>query len=218
MTVQTKIVLLLAAIVTVLVSGLILLKITQERRFEQISKAREAERNRNFDDFLKVRGDALKVIVEDSTAWNDMVRAVVKGDLEWTQRNISDETLATYKVNAVWIYRRDRTLFYSRNNRYAESLRALPLPEEAFAAMFSGGRVCHFFIQVPLGWMEIRGKTIHPSLDPLGETPPQGYFLPVNFGSMKTSVRCRSLPATTSISRPPAQMRGTNSPTPRTEV
>ena len=52
----------------------------------------------------------------------------------------------------------------------------LSLPKDAFAALFGKERTCHFFIRVPLGWMEIRGGTIHPSLDPLKETTPQGYL------------------------------------------
>ncbi len=176
MTVQTKILLLLLAIVTTLVGGLAILKIAEQHKFQAISNARETERNRNFDEFLTERGDNLKVLVEDSTTWNDMVRAVVKDDKNWAERTINDELLATYKANTVWIYKANRTLFYSRNNRFTEQLQELPLPAEAFDTLFQKARVCHFFIQVPQGWMEIRGGTIHPSIDGQRETTPQGYF------------------------------------------
>jgi signal transduction histidine kinase/ActR/RegA family two-component response regulator len=176
MNVQTKILLLLVAIVATLVGGLIILKVSEERKFRAIAESREAERNRNFDEFLSERGDNLKVLVEDSSTWNDMVRAIVKGDTAWTEKNINDETLATYKANAIWIYKPDQTLFYSRNNRYADNLRELPLPKEAFATLFAEKKVCHFFILVPQGWMEIRGGTIHPSIDHSRETTPQGYL------------------------------------------
>ena len=84
--------------------------------------------------------------------------------------------LATYKANAIWIYKPDRTLFHSRNNRYSEELRELPLPPEAFTTLFASRKITHFFIQVPQGWMEIRGGTIHPSVDAQRETTPQGFF------------------------------------------
>src|SRR5205085_2508823 len=116
------------------------------------------------------------VLVEDSSTWNDMVRAVVKDDQKWAEQTINDATLATYHANAIWIYRADRSLFYSRNNRYADDLKALPLPSEAFTTLFAQKRACHFFLAVPQGWMEIRGGTIHPSVDAQRETTPQGYL------------------------------------------
>lgn len=176
MSVQTKILILLLAIVATLSGGLTALHFFEARKFRALADSRESERNRNFDAFLQERGDKLKVVVEDSSVWNDMVLAVMKGDTEWTAKNISEETLATYNVNAIWIYKPDQTLFYSRNNRYADNLRELPLPKEAFAPLFAKDRTCHFFLQVPQGWMEIRGATIHPSLDRSRETKPQGYF------------------------------------------
>jgi signal transduction histidine kinase/CheY-like chemotaxis protein len=176
MTVQTKILLLLLSIVATLVGGLAVLKIAEERKFHAIASAREAERNRNFDEFLADRGDNLNVLVEDSSTWNDMVRAVVKEDRSWAEQTINDELLATYKANAVWIYKADGSLFFSRNNRFDDQLRELPLPPGAMVSIFQKERVCHFFIQVPQGWMEIRGSTIHPSIDGQRETKPQGYF------------------------------------------
>jgi signal transduction histidine kinase/ActR/RegA family two-component response regulator len=174
--VQTKILLLLIAIVATLVGGLAGLKVTEQRRFREIAQNRAAERNRKFDAFLKERGDNLNVLVEDSSTWNDMVRAIVKDDVTWAGQNLSDETLATYQINAVWIYKPDLSLFYSRNNRYADNLRELPLPPDAFATLFRKERVCHFFLRVPQGWMEIRGGTVHPSIDRQRETTPQGYL------------------------------------------
>jgi signal transduction histidine kinase/CheY-like chemotaxis protein len=176
MSVQAKILLLLLVIVSTLIGGLLALKLWETRKFKAIAVAREIERNRNFDDFLHDRGDKLHILVDDSSVWSDMVRAVVKDDTDWAANHISEETLATYAVNAVWIYKLDQTLFYSRNNRYAQNLREMPLPNEAFGKLFATQRACHFFLRVPQGWMEIRGATIHPSIDRLRESKPEGYF------------------------------------------
>jgi signal transduction histidine kinase len=194
-----------------MIGGLVLLKVWENRRFQEIAESRAADRERNFDVFLKERGDNLQVLVQDSTAWDDMVRAVAKGDRAWADKNISDETLATYKVNAVWIYKTDQTLFFSRNNRYAESLRELPLPKEAFAALFAQQRTCHFFIHVPLGWMEIRGGTIHPSLDAQKETTPQGYLFAGQFW-IDENIRQMSLFTGYDIRIEPAEVAGPSPP------
>jgi signal transduction histidine kinase/ActR/RegA family two-component response regulator len=177
MKVQTKILLLLFLIVLTFVGGLIAIRFTGEERLRTIAATRAEERSRMFDQFIEERGDRLKVLVEDSTNWDDLVRAIAKDDRAWTDAKIDDNTLSTYQVNAIWVYRPDLTLFTSKNNRYAENLLALPLPADALRTLFAAGRPSHFFLRVAQGWMEIRGGTIHPSLDRFRETKPQGYFL-----------------------------------------
>ncbi len=177
MKVQTKILLLLLAIVLTFVGGLTAMRERGLAKVCAIARERAEERSKMFDQFLAERGDKLKVLVEDSTNWDDLVRAIGKDDHAWAETTINDLTLATYEANAIWIYRPDLTLFFSKNNRYAENLHALPLPVEALSALFAQCSPAHFFLRVPQGWMEIRGGTIHPSLDPQHETKPQGYFL-----------------------------------------
>jgi signal transduction histidine kinase len=181
MKVQTKILLLLLLVVVTFVSGLILVRWNAERRFKKIADQRAAERSRIFDEFLKERGDQLAAIVDDSTNWDDLVRAIKASDTFWTEENIPLETLADKDFNALWIYKPDLTLFHSKNNRYTESLRDAPLPREALERLFQARDVAHFFISTPDGWMELRGATIHPSRDRFRETPPQGYFLAGRF-------------------------------------
>ncbi|HEX8309909.1 MAG TPA: ATP-binding protein [Chthoniobacteraceae bacterium] len=176
MKVQTKILLLLLLIVLTFVGGLIAVRLYETRKFQKIAVDRAHERNRMFDEFLGDRGDKLKALVEDSTAWDAIVRAIAAGDEEWAEENVSYGLLTESHANAVWVYRPDRTLFFSRNNHYTEGLRDLPVPPQAFDQLFKKERSCHFFVQGPKGWMEVRGGTVHPSLDRQGETPAQGYF------------------------------------------
>ena len=176
MKVQTRILLLLVALFASFAAGLAALKVAERRHFQQIARERATERNAIFDQFLAERGDALKVFVEDTSIWDDIVRAIAKEDGPWMDQHLNDETLTTWQANAVWVYRKDATLGYSRNNRFAENLHELPIPGTAMAALFGKERVCHFFCKVPQGWLEIRGGTVHPSRDRFRETRPQGYF------------------------------------------
>lgn len=181
MKVQTKILLLLILLVLSFISALALMRLFAERRLEAIADESAAERNRVFDEFLVERGDRLRAIVDDSTNWDDLVRALKANDQAWADTAISLETLATRDVNAVWIYKPDLTLFHSKNNRYAESLRQAPIPPEALQRLLTTREVAHFFVNTPKGWMELRGGTIHPSRDRFRETAPQGYFLAGSF-------------------------------------
>jgi hypothetical protein len=100
MKVQTKILLLLLGIVLTFISGLVALKITEDGKFKAIAERRANERNRIFDEFLDERGDRLKVVVQDSTNWDDLVKAIVKNDQPWTEAHFGDGVLATYQINA----------------------------------------------------------------------------------------------------------------------
>ncbi|HSP45974.1 MAG TPA: ATP-binding protein, partial [Chthoniobacterales bacterium] len=181
MRVQTKILLLLVTLVLILISALVVGRLFAERRFKAIADQRATERSRIFDEFLAERGDRLSAVVDDSTNWDDLVRAIKSNDHTWADATISLETLATRDFNAVWVYKPDLSLFHSKNNRYAESLREAPIPREALEHLFAMREVVHFFVNTPEGWMELRGATIHPSRDRFRETPAQGYFLAGRF-------------------------------------
>jgi len=176
MKIQTKTLLLLLALIVIFLGGLWAFKSAEDRRYKQIAQARAIERNAMFDDFIRVRGDNLGVLVEDSTVWDEFVNALRTNDRAWAEKHFTDETLATYQANAIWAYKPDRTLFFSRNNRYAMDLNELPASPEVFTRLFEKQRTCHFYLQIPQGLIEIRGATVHPSNDRFRETTPQGYF------------------------------------------
>ena len=182
MKVQTKILLLLLLIVATFVGTLIAVRHFAQRKFRAVADARAADRHRVFREFLEERGDNLKVLVEDSTNWNDLVLAIRKGDLAWAEANVGEQTLATYRINALWIYKPDLSLFYSVKNRWgAENLTEAPLSLAALQSLFERRKPTHFFVRVPQGWMELRGATIHHSRDRFRETAPDGYFLAGQF-------------------------------------
>lgn len=181
MKVQTKILLLLVLVVLTFIAGLTLVRWNAERRFKSIADQRAVERSRIFNEFLTERGDQLAAIVDDSTNWDDLVRAIKTNDHIWAEANIPLETLTDKNFNALWIYKPDLTLYHSKNNRYTETLRDAPLPRAALEKLFAARDVSHFFVSTAEGWMELRGATIHPSRDRYRETPPQGYYLAGRF-------------------------------------
>jgi signal transduction histidine kinase/ActR/RegA family two-component response regulator len=181
MKVQTKILLLLLLVVSTFIGGLTLVRWNAERRYKAIADERAVERSRIFDEFLAERGDQLAAIVDDSTNWDDLVRAIRANDHAWAEANIPIQTLTEKDFNALWIYKPDLTLFHSKNNRYSEALRDAPLSREALEKLFAARDVSHFFVSTSEGWMEMRGATIHPSRDRYRETAPQGYFVAGRF-------------------------------------
>jgi signal transduction histidine kinase len=190
MKVQTKITLLLLAVVAIFVAGLWAFRAADQQKFRQIRSDRLIEAKRSFDAFQAKDGEPLETLADYDTNWDSMVQAIQTRNSKWLSENVSDETLVGYKAYAVWIYAPDKTLVYSRNalpvdpeldksvaEKQSNTKPAdLPLPPEAFDRLFTREPKAHFFIRVADNLMEIRGATVHGSKDHARQTPQQGFF------------------------------------------
>ena len=190
MKVQTKITLLLLAVVAIFVAGLWAFRAADQQKFRQIRSDRLIEAKRSFDAFQSKDGEPLETLADYDTNWDSMVQAIQTRNAKWLSENVSDETLVGYKAYAVWIYAPDKTLVYSRNalpvdpeldksvaeKRSNTKPADLPLPPEAFDQLFAREPKAHFFIRVAENLMEIRGATVHGSKDHARQTPQQGFF------------------------------------------
>lgn len=176
MKVQTKITLLLVAVVATFLVGLWAFRQYDQAKFRHIADDRFSERNQSFKKFLKHHGQSLETLASDYTTLDQLVRAIAQDDQAWFQDEINDSKLEAYHANAIWIYRPDGSLVYRTNNLNSEELGKLPVPPDAFAQIFANQQLCHFFVQIPQGVMEIRGGTVHPSKDFARTTPANGFF------------------------------------------
>src|SRR5882762_1289798 len=115
MKVQTKITLLLLAVVAIFMAGLWAFRAVDQQKFRKITADRLVEAKRSFEAFLEKDGEPLETLADYDTNWDNMVQAIQTRNTKWLSENVSDETLVGYKAYAVWIYRPDTTLVYSRN-------------------------------------------------------------------------------------------------------
>jgi signal transduction histidine kinase len=190
MKVQTKITLLLLAVVAVFVGGLWAFRAFDQQKFREIRTGRLIEAKRAFDAFLEKDGEPLVTLADYDTTWDSMVQAIQTRNIRWLEENVSNESLLGYRAYAAWIYSPDKTLLYSRNaipvdpeldkaeveKRSITKPPDLPLPPQAFETLFAKQTTTHFFIKVADDWMEIRGATVHGSKDYARQTPQQGFF------------------------------------------
>jgi len=173
--IQTKIFLLIFAITTLFILGLVFLKYFELNRTELLFQDKEREMGEFFDKLAKLKGDLLETLAFDYTYWDEMVRFVKTGDRKWAGQNI-DTALSSFKVQAAWVYTTDFSLLYSINTMKNNSLKEIPLPEGAFNKIFAKSYFRHYFINTPAGLMEIRSAPIQPTSDIERKTPPRGYF------------------------------------------
>lgn len=176
MKVQTKIILLLVAVITTFLVGLWAFRLYERNKFRQIADERFGERSRSFDEFLDYHGQPLKTLALDFTAWDQMAEAIARGDDAWFTDNVGDSTLDSFHANTVWIYRTDGTCVFRLNNLSSDELNEVPIPRDALARVFAKEPLAHFFAATPQGIMEIRGGSVHPSKDFERKTPAQGFF------------------------------------------
>ena len=176
MKVQTKITLLLVSVVAIFLAGLASIRFYEKLNFRRIAASRFEERNRSFDNFLASYGLPLKTLTEDSTCLDQLVQSVARNDRVWCTQYFSDGMLAGFRANAVWVFAQDGRLVFQHDNLRAQSPATLPVPAEAFHEIFAHEPLRHFFVKVPLGLMEIRAGTVHPSQDFRRESPAYGYF------------------------------------------
>jgi PAS domain S-box-containing protein len=175
MKLQTKFGFLLILCAALLLSLAAAGKRIEKERLDAIFNAEEKAWNAGFDKMLGLVQQSLATFVYDYTYWDDMVAFLKTGDRKWAKDNI-ETPLSSFKVNAVWIYKNDRTIFYSANNLGDSEFSELPMPWTAIDDLFAKSRFCHFFVRSPKGLKEIRGATIHPTSDPERKTPPLGYL------------------------------------------
>jgi signal transduction histidine kinase/CheY-like chemotaxis protein len=181
MKVQTKIILLLMALIAIFLVGLWAFRAYDQRKFRQIADHRFVERHSSFEQFLGYNGQSLKILADDYTLLDQVVAAIDTNDLAWFEADINTARLNSFHANAAWVYRTDGTLVHQVDNLNNDALRQVPVPPQAFAQIFAGRSLVHFFARVPQPnatdvVVEIRGGTIHPSKDFDRKTAPAGYF------------------------------------------
>jgi len=189
MKVQTKITLLLLAVVAIFMAGLWAFRDFDQKKFREIRTSRLLEAKRAFDNFLQKDGEPLETLADYDTTWDEMVQAIQSKNTKWLSENVSSETLLGYKAHSVWIYSRDAALIYATSIDPADpddkSLTGerkyvvpapLPIPREVFDKLFAKEPTTHFFMRLDGEVMEIRGATVHGSKDYGRQSPQQGYF------------------------------------------
>lgn len=176
MKVQTKISLLLVLVVAIFLAGLGSIRYYEKFKFRRVAEERFAERNQSFDNFLASYGAPLKAFAEDSTCFDRLIEAIARADRPWLTQYFNDQTLAGFHANAIWIFQQDGALLYEHDNLHARSPLHLPVPAKAFTPLFADEPLQHFFVKVPLGYMEIRAGSVHPSQDFARRSPAYGYL------------------------------------------
>jgi signal transduction histidine kinase/DNA-binding response OmpR family regulator len=177
MKLSTKLLVLTILIISLTVSSIAILKNREKGKVLLLFQDKQQDYETIFGKLVDLKGQSLKTFAYDYTHWDEMVDYVTTNkDKEWGAREISSDTLSSYNANWVWIYNISLSKVYSVSNATDNPINEVPIPREAFNKLLGENRFCYFFVNTPQGLVEIRGATIHPSVDIERKTKPQGYF------------------------------------------
>lgn len=178
MSIRTKIVILLLAIIIIFMAAVGATIAVDMNKVITLYDAEKEESSKTFDEIVRLEGLPLRIFVYDYTYWDEMVDFVSTADETWANENLK-ESMGTYKADAAWVYNTEPGLVYTLNSREDASIwKELPGGAKIIGEIFKkDNRFCRFFTKVPEGVMEIRGATIHPTWDEKRKTDPKGYFL-----------------------------------------
>lgn len=175
---QYRVILLMLGILTVAAVGLTYLSQSEKQHAADLYHDIVDQQQRLFDAVYRLDGTPQASLATDYTYWDDLVNFTKNPQLPANQtfahENL-DTALATYQVNAVWIYQLNGQPVYQTNDLDLANFK-LPLTLAQIQAAFAKQPQAHFFVRTDQGIVELRGATITSSADPKHLLPPQGYF------------------------------------------
>ncbi|HQP91249.1 MAG TPA: ATP-binding protein [Candidatus Omnitrophota bacterium] len=176
MKVQTKLTTLLVFAGLILIASRFLYQSFENERMYILFRENNVEKSAYFSELIKLKSANLGALAFDYTYWDEMVDFVSTADAEWAKGNLSETVLNTYQADGVWVYDPALALVYSITSKRVSGLKDFPLEKDTIRAIFKKNRLCDFFIITEAGLMEVKGATIHPTMDAERLTEPRGYF------------------------------------------
>ncbi|MDZ7316816.1 MAG: PAS domain S-box protein [candidate division KSB1 bacterium] len=165
----------MSLLILVLITGLYLFKVSEERKFAVLVEQLAVEKTNLTKNFLELQSAPLRGLVDDYTYWDEMVRFIRTGDRKWANENIT-ATLNNFRADFAWVFSKKLDLVYAENHLQPDSFFLPLLFNTSLHRIVEKGPFFHFFMDSPYGLVEIHGASVHPSSDPKHQTPPHGYF------------------------------------------
>lgn len=191
MRVRTTILLLLVLAGVAFVAGLVAVRRVEAEKLAAATAALEGEWRELTDKLWREQSAPVRMV---SKLPRDVgvLDAILSGDQNLPSKDFEGRTLAqewdermltTYDADALWVYRRDGTLFYSRARTNDLPLRTLPMPAEAVVRMFGRGEAPQFSFELSreegghLRIVEVCGAPVRPTWDKDKKEAPEAFFL-----------------------------------------
>lgn len=175
MRIQTRLGLLILFCFLFMVGALTAFYTGESRRLAGLFRIEASESQILFDRARDLDAARQEAFTNDYSIWDELADFLSTGDKKWADTNLPP-TLPVFRLDAIWVYKTDMSLFYSVNDLSSAYFKELPVPQGAIEKVLNGSKLCHFFINTPKGVIEVRGATIHRGSDRARKNPPSGYL------------------------------------------
>jgi PAS domain S-box-containing protein len=175
LTTQNRITLVISALALAMVADLVLLWKFEVGKIDILLSQRKREQTALLDKLIDLKSAGLNTFVYDYTFWDEMVDYVATGNRKWAAQNL-EVSLATYAVDAIWVFRPDLTLVSRVNPAGLKDPLDPGLADRIAGENRPNGAFFHYYQMTGKGLIEIRGASIHPSADRERRTAPKGYL------------------------------------------
>lgn len=176
MKIRTRLILLLACLLTAFGLSAALLQRAHRLEAESIFASLQDERGDLLDRLVTLTGQSLHSFANDYSLWDEMVEFVRSADVAWAAINI-DASLANFNAQGAWVMRIDGSQLYAASPAGQPVLPPPPLDDPAFLERLHLEKSLHFFQESPAGLVEVRTAPILPSDDLKREQAPRGWFI-----------------------------------------
>lgn len=156
----------------------VLIAFTENRKSHiyEIYTEREVALQDSFSAISGLESQSLESLTIENTYWNDMVSYITTKDKTFEEEVLRPQ-LTSYAADAIWTYDKNYKLATNINTLPPElSYFDLGLNQTDLKSMFVKDYIIHFYKQTKIGFVEVYGATVHPTIDVDRKTPPQGYF------------------------------------------
>lgn len=182
MRVRLTILLLLGVVATGFTLGLLAVRKIERQKSVQLAHERAVAWHQWGAGFLERPGAGLAKMAEHFAAMDGVVPAILDGETVWARRIWDEGALKEFGAHAIWVCRRDGSLFFAKQIIAPTETLPLPLAPAEVPVLFRDQRRCHFYFALtpagvaPPRFIEVRGERVHPAWDHAGTAPAEGYF------------------------------------------
>ena len=175
MKLETRLTLLLGALLACALGALGVLRWGQHRSVQSLRAEIATDKSRQLTRALTLSGSTLERFASDYTQWDEMCAFVDNPSSDWAVINI-EQSLASWRFHGAWVFDTNQHEIYRMLREPFTEGDLSDFPTPAMVRRICDRERLHFFAATPRGMIEIRTAPIHPSDDARLNDPPQGWF------------------------------------------
>jgi signal transduction histidine kinase len=171
---QNKLLIILIITAVVMFAGFLIILNLQKKQNSILINSGIEQQKAILKTAVSARSDLVYRTLYDYTYWDELINYMSQPDRIWADNNLYT-LFSSFHVNAVWMYNLDLKTAFEETRFDTLKIEQAPIYKEVFPVLYKS-KFIKYYLNSPLGILEIHGATMHPSDDEQRKLPPQGYF------------------------------------------